>query len=346
MINKFKIGNLLISEDRPPVVIAEIGINHNGSIDAAIDIADSAIKSGAEIIKHQTHIVDDEMSEEAKKVIPGNSNISIYEIIKKCALNERDEKKLMNYVIQKKRVFISTPFSRAAADRLNKFGVPAFKIGSGECNNYPLIKYICKFNKPIILSTGMNSIKTIKPAVKIIKDAKIPLALLHCTNIYPTPPNLVRLDCINQLKKSFPSCIIGISDHTENNYSSLGAVALGAKIIEKHFIDTKKKKGPDISCSMDPKELKELISGSKTIFKASGGKKLPLKEEKKTIAFAFASVVSTKNIKKGDKLSKNNIFVRRPGGGDFKIKDLTKLYGKIVIKNIKKNIQIKKNFIK
>ena len=346
MINKFKIGNLLIADNRPPVIIAEIGINHNGSLDSAIEIADSAIRSGAEIIKHQTHIVDDEMSEEAKKVIPGNANISIYEIIKNCALNEKDEKKLMNYVTQKKKIFISTPFSRAAADRLNKFGVPAFKIGSGECNNYHLIKYICKFKKPIILSTGMNSIESIKPSVKIIRDAKIPLALLHCTNIYPTPPNLVRLDCINQLKRSFPSCIVGISDHTENNYSSLGAVSLGAKIIEKHFTDSKKKKGPDISCSMDPLELKELIYGSKVIFKASGGKKLPLKEEKKTIAFAFASVVSTVEIKKGEKLTKNNIFVRRPGGGDFKIKDLTKLYGKIVKKNIKNNIQIKKNFLK
>jgi N-acetylneuraminate synthase len=346
MKNKIKIGNLLIGDDRPPVIIAEIGINHNGSIDAAIAIADSAIKSGAQIIKHQTHIVEDEMSEEAKRVIPGNADISIYEIIKKCALNEKDEKKLMNYVLQKKRIFISTPFSRAAADRLNKFGVPAFKIGSGECNNYHLIKYICKFKKPIILSTGMNSIDSIKPSVKIIKKAKIPLALLHCTNIYPTPAKLVRLNCINQLKKAFPSCVVGISDHTENNYSSLGAVALGAKIVEKHFIDNKKKKGPDISCSMDPRELKELIFASKTIFKASGGQKVPLKEEKKTIAFAFASVVSTKEINVGEHLSKENIFVRRPGGGDFKIKDLTKLYGKIAKKKIKNNTQIRKNYIK
>ncbi len=346
MINKFKIGNIEVSANRPPLVIAEIGINHNGSLDAAIEIADSAIKSGAEVIKHQTHIVEDEMSEEAKKVIPGNAKISIYEIIEKCALNERDEKKLMNYIIQRKRVFISTPFSRAAADRLNKFGVPAFKIGSGECNNYPLIRYICKFKKPIILSTGMNSIKTIKPAVRIIKNAKIPLAILHCTNIYPTPSNLVRLACINQLKKAFPTCIVGISDHTENNYSSLGAVALGAKIIEKHFTNSKKNKGPDISCSMDPTELRELIAGSRIIYKASGGIKKALKEEKKTIAFAFASVVSTKEIKKGEKLSKNNIFVRRPGGGDFKIKDLKNLYGKIAKKNIKNNIQIKKNSIK
>ena len=346
MKNKFKIGNLLIGDDRPPVIIAEIGINHNGYIDAAIAIADSAIKSGAQIIKHQTHVVDDEMSEEAKKVIPGNANISIYEIIKKCALNEKDEKKLMNYIIQKKRIFISTPFSRAAADRLYKFGVPAFKIGSGECNNYPLIKYICKFKKPIILSTGMNSIKSIRPSVDIINKAKIPLALLHCTNIYPTPAKLVRLDCINQLKKSFPNQVIGISDHTENNYTSLGAVALGARIIEKHFIDDKKIKGPDVICSMDPKELKELINGSKIIFEAGGGKKEPLPEERKTIAFAFASVVSTKKIKKGEKLSKSNIFVRRPGGGDYKIKDLIRLYGRVAKTEIKNNIQIKRKFIK
>ena len=119
MKNKFKIGNILIDDERPPVVIAEIGINHNGSIDAAIAIADSAINSGAQIIKHQTHIVEDEMSEEAKDVVPGNANISIYEIIKKCALSEKNEKKLMNYIVQKKRIFLSTPFSRAAADRLN-----------------------------------------------------------------------------------------------------------------------------------------------------------------------------------------------------------------------------------
>jgi N-acetylneuraminate synthase len=346
MTKKFKIGKIIIDEKSPPLVIAEIGINHNGSLDAAIAIADSAIKSGAQVIKHQTHIVDDEMSIEAKKVIPGNAKISIYEIIKKCALSEKDEKKLMDYIVKKKKIFISTPFSRAAADRLNRFGVPAFKIGSGECNNYPLIKYICKFKKPIILSTGMNSLESIRPSVKIIRNLKIPLALLHCTNIYPTPDKLVRLDCIEQLKKAFPDCVVGISDHTQSPYTSLGAVALGARIIEKHYIDTKKKKGPDISCSMDPKELKELILGSKAIFDARGGIKKPLPEEKKTIAFAFASVVSTKEITKGEILSKKNIFVRRPGGGDFKIKDLEKLYGRISKVNIRENIQIKKKYLK
>ncbi len=140
MVSKFKIGNRTIGDNEPPLIIAEIGINHNGSLDAAIAIAESAIKSGAEVIKHQKHIVDDEMINEAKKIIPGNSNKSIYEIISKCALNESDEKKLMNHVKKLKSIFISTPFSREAANRLNRFNVPAFKIGSGECNNYPLIE--------------------------------------------------------------------------------------------------------------------------------------------------------------------------------------------------------------
>ena len=343
MSTNFKIGKIVIGANTPPLIIAEIGINHNGSLDLAIAIADKAIKAGVEIIKHQTHVIDDEMSEEAKKVIPGNSPFSIYKIIKKCALSENKEKKLMQYIKSKKKIFISTPFSRASADRLAKFDVPAFKIGSGECNNYHFIKYICKFKKPIILSTGMNSISSIRKSVQIIQKNKIPLALLHCTNIYPTPPKLVRLDCLRQLKKAYPKCIIGISDHTETNYTSLGAVALGARIIEKHFVDTKKRKGPDVSCSMDPNELKDMIKGSQVIFSARGGTKKPLIEEKKTIAFAMPSVASLKEINIGDKLNRSNIFLKRPSGGDFGIDDLYKLYGRIVKKKIKKNTQIKKN---
>ena len=342
----FKIGNQKIGKNFPPVVIAEIGINHNGSLDLAIELADSAIKSGATIIKHQTHVIEDEMSIEAKKVIPGNAKISIYEIIKKCSLNEVDEIKFANYIKNKKKIFISTPFSRAAADRLVKIGVPAFKIGSGECNNYHFIDYLCKFKVPIIMSTGMNSVDSIKKSVKIIRKKKIPLALLHCTNIYPTPPNLVRLDCIEELQKSFPDCVIGISDHTENIYTSLGAVAKGARIIEKHYIDDKKKRrGPDVSSSMDRIDLKNLIKGSKEIYEARGGIKKPLKEEKKTIAFAFPSVVALKELYPGDKLSKDNIFLKRPGGGDFGIQDLKKLYGRKILKKGSFNTQSKKKHL-
>ena len=341
-MKKFKIGKIIVDENTPPIIIAEIGINHNGNLDRAISIADKAILSGAEIIKHQTHIVDEEMSEEAKNAIPGNSKLSIYEIMKKCTLSEEKEKKLMKYIISRKKIFISSPFSVEAANRLSRFNVPAFKIGSGECNNYHFIKHICKFKKPIILSTGMNSISSIKKSVEIIKKNKIPLALLHCTNIYPTPPNLVRLDCIRQLKKAYPTCLVGLSDHTATNYTSLAAVALGARIIEKHFVDSKNKSGPDVNCSMDPSDLKEMIMGSKTIFQARGGIKKPLKEEKVTINFAFASVCSSVDISPGQTLSEKNICLKRPGNGFYSVKDFNRLLGKKVKRFIKKNTQIKK----
>ena len=148
-------------------------------------MAKLAVKSGAHIIKHQTHIVEDKMSSEAKNKI-GYIGKSIYDLMEKCALNEKDEFELKLYVEKLGSIFLSTPFSRAAVDRLIKFKVPAFKIGSGECNNYPLLEYICTFRKPIILSTGMNSIEDIKKSVKIIERYKIPYALLRTTNIYAT----------------------------------------------------------------------------------------------------------------------------------------------------------------
>ena len=343
MKNKFKIGGRTVGDGEPPLIIAEIGINHNGSIDAAIDIAEKAIKAGAEVIKHQTHIVEDEMIDAAKTIKPGNSNKNIYKIISDCALSEEDEKKLMDHVRKLKSIFISTPFSRAAADRLFKFKIPAFKIGSGECNNYPLIDHISKFKKPIILSTGMNDLSSIRPAVKILRKNKIKFALMHCTNIYPTPSKLVRLNCIQTLKKAFPDAVVGLSDHTTSNYSSYGAIALGAKIIERHFVDSEKRVGPDIPCSMTPQDLKSLIKGSKIIYNSTlSNKKTVLKEEKKTVNFAFASVVSIKDIFPGDKLSKSNIWVKRPGTGDYLAKDFYYLLGKKVKKKIPEGNFIKK----
>ena len=196
---------------------------------------------GAEIIKHQTHIPDDEMSIEAKKIIPVHTTENIYNIISNSSLSYEQEKNFQIYVKKLGMTFISTPFSREAANRLNRMNVPAYKIGSGECNNFPLIEHICKFKKPIILSTGMNDIASIKKAVKIIESKKIPYALLHCTNLYPTPPNLVRLNSIDEMKKIFPKAVIGLSDHTGTitHPCSLGK---GVSIIEKRFIDTKKRK--------------------------------------------------------------------------------------------------------
>lgn len=324
-----------IGSEENPLIIAEIGINHGGNLDIAKQMVDSAKRAGVEVIKHQTHIVEDEMSPKAKKVIPGNSNKSIYEIMDECSLNYDEEYELMRYVEKKGIIFISTPFSRAAVDRLVEFDVPAFKIGSGECNNFPLIEYMCQFKKPIILSTGMNDISSISKAVNILKKNKIDFALLHTTNLYPTPFSLVRLGGMQELMNNFNGIPIGLSDHTVNNLSSYAAIALGACIIERHYTDHMDRNGPDIICSMDENSCKELIANSITIKSMLGGIKEPAKEEKVTINFAFSTVVSIKDIKPGDTLTYENIWVKRPGTGQIKAEDFNNVLGKTSKKNIK-----------
>ena len=333
-MNRINIQNRIIGDDKDPLVIVEIGINHKGSLSIAKQMVDAAHDSGAEVIKHQTHVVEDEMSGEAKKVIPGNADVSIYEIMERCALNEEDETKLKEYVESKGMIFISTPFSRAAADRLERMGVSAYKIGSGECNNYPLIEHIASFGKPMIVSTGMNDIPSIRKMVDILKKYNIQYALLHTTNLYPTPPHLVRFGAMQELQKEFPDSIIGLSDHTTSNLACFGAVALGASILERHFTDSMDRNGPDIVNSMDPEALKELIIGSIELAKMRGGKKEAAKEEQVTIDFAFATVVTIKPIKKGELFTKENIWVKRPGTGQIKAEEYDALLGKVAKKNI------------
>jgi sialic acid synthase SpsE len=340
--NFIKIGTRKIGPTFQPLVIFELGINHNGSLKLAKKIVDAAIGAGAEIIKHQTHIADDEMSLEAKKIIPINANKNIYDLIQECSLNELEELQLKKYIEKKGAIFLSTPFSRKAVDRLVKFKVKAFKIGSGECNNYPLVDYIASFGKPIIISTGMNNISSINKAIEILKKKKVQYAILHTTNLYPTLHNEVRLNALTELKKIFPNTVIGLSDHTEDNYTSYAAIALGASIIEKHFIDKRSRKGPDISASVDTKQMSELLKGVSLIHKAMPGGLKPILKEKKTANFAFASVVSNLDIKKGEILNKKNIWVRRPGTGDYSAEEYYSLLGKKIKKNIKKNTQIKK----
>jgi N-acetylneuraminate synthase len=274
------------------------------------------------------------MSHEAKKVIPGNADKSIYEIMKEAALNEEDEFELKMYVEKQGMIFLSTPFSRAAADRLCRFNVQAYKIGSGECNNYPLIQYIASFRKPMILSTGMNNIKSVQKAVEIIESYNNPYVLLHTTNLYPTPIHLVRLGAMIELQKYFPNAIVGLSDHTTNNNACLAAVALGASVLERHFTDSKKRKAPDIINSMDGKELKELIQSVNEIYQMRGGFKEATKEEKVTMDFAFSTVVSIKSIQKGETFTMNNIWVKRPAIGEIKAEFFYDILGKIATRNI------------
>ena len=335
-----EIAGRKIGEDYPPLVIAELGINHEGSLKVAKEMVDAAFRAGVEMIKHQTHIVEDEMSGAAKTVIPGNSTVSIYEIMERCALSEKDELELKIYIESKGMIFISTPFSRAAAERLKKFNIPAYKIGSGECNNYPLLEHIAGFGKPVIMSTGMNTIESIAKAVAIFNAKNIPVALLHTTNLYPTSPHLVRLGAMRQMHEAFPDKVFGLSDHTLNNNASLAAVALGASIVERHFTDYMQRTGPDIICSMDENACNELLIASKEIWQMRGGIKKAADEEQVTMDFAFATVCSIAKIPKGTILNMANIWVKRPGTGAISAEHFNSILGKSATRDIENDEQL------
>lgn len=333
------IGDRKIGPGHIPFVIAEIGINHEGSLDKAVQMVDDAAAVGCECAKFQCHVIEDEMV--PNDVIPGNAKESIWDIMKRCALSEEDDRRVKAYVEAKGMIYISTPFSRAAAIRLERMGVVAYKIGSGECNNYPLVEHIARYGKPIILSTGMNNLESVGKSVDILRRYKIPYVLMHCTSMYPTPYERVRLGALNQLAASFPDAVLGLSDHSLSNYPSFGAVAMGASVLERHFTSDKSWPGPDVSISMDPAELRDLIEGSRAIHKALGGTKDVLDEEMPTIKFAYACVVATRDIAEGEQLTEENIWVKRPGTGEILAEHFTSLIGKRAQQPIAKNAQMR-----
>ncbi len=323
----FIIANRPVGDAYPPLVIAEIGINHEGDFDKAIALIDAALAAGSEVVKFQCHIVDKEMV--PTNIMPPHVQEPLWDIIARCCLTHAQEIQLQQYCLQRGLIYLSTPFSREAADRLDAMGVPAFKIGSGECNNLPLLRHIASKGKPIILSTGMNDLASIQRSVALLREYPIPLALLHCVSLYPTPYEKLNLGAITQLRSLFPTIPIGISDHSVGIWTCLGAVALGATILEKHFTVSRSWPGPDMALSMEPQELHDLLIGSKAIWQAGGGQKCVQPEEEGVIAFAYSSVVTTRAIHKGEPLTPENLWVKRPGTGHFLAADWTQLLGKI-----------------
>jgi sialic acid synthase SpsE len=336
-----KIAHREISAQHPPLVIAEIGINHGGDLTVAKQMVLAAAQAGCEMIKHQTHCVEDEMTDEAKSIFPPNADVSIWEVMQRCALSFDDEIALKQYTESLGLIYISTPFSRAAANFLNDIGVPAFKIGSGECNHLPLIRHIARFGKPIIMSTGMQTITSLRPSVQILIDAKVPFALLECTNLYPSPPDIVSLKGITELKQAFPEAVIGFSDHSIGSEMALASVALGACILERHYTDTRYRKGPDIICSMDPAELKWLIDRSKEIHIALHNPKQRTTPEEAVYRFARGSVVADRDLNAGHVLTEMDIWARRPGSGEISVEDYDRLIGGVLLNTVKKNQQLK-----
>ena len=336
-----KIDNREISPSHPPLVIAEIGINHGGDLEVAKNMVRLAALSGCECVKHQTHIVEDEMTNEAKKIFPPNADISIWDVMAECALSREDEAELKQYAEELGLIYISTPFSRAAADFLEDLDVPAYKIGSGEADNLPLIRHIARKGKPVIMSTGMQTIKSLRKSVQILEDAGIQYALLECTNLYPSPPEIVSLQGVTDLKNAFPNAVVGFSDHSIGPEMALASVALGASILERHYTDTRYRKGPDIINSMDPSELRFLIDRSREIHTALMNPKRCTVPEEDVYRFARASVVADADLQAGHVIAEDDIWARRPGSGEIAAFEFDKVVGKTLKVAVTNNQQLK-----
>lgn len=336
-----RIANRSVGPEHPPLVIAEIGINHGGSLEVAKAMVLAAYRSGCEIVKHQTHFVEDEMTDEAKAIFPPNADVSIWDIMAECALSPDQEIELKRFAEELGLIYISTPFSRAAADFLAEIGVPAFKIGSGECNHLPLVRHIAGLGKPVIMSTGMQTIESIRPSVAALDAAGIDYALLECTNLYPSPPEIVSLRGITELMGAFPGAVVGFSDHSVGPEMALAAVALGACILERHFTDTRYRKGPDIACSMDPAELKFLVDRSREIHTAARNPKQRTAPEEDVYRFARGSIVADRDLPAGHVIAEADIWARRPGSGEISVEHFDRLLGARTRVDVRRNQQLR-----
>ncbi|MCR2039898.1 N-acetylneuraminate synthase [Campylobacter helveticus] len=323
------------------LIIAEAGVNHNGDLNLAKKLIEQAAKAGADIVKFQTFKAEDCVSIKAKKAKYQLENTakdeSQLEMIKKLELSREAHFELMKHCKKHNIAFLSTPFDLESVEFLRGLDLPYFKIPSGEITNFPYLKAVARCKKKVLLSTGMANLAEIEAALEILrKNGTRDITLLHCTTEYPAPFEEVNLNAIKTLKEAF-KLKVGYSDHTKGIVAALGAVALGAVVIEKHFTLDKTMEGPDHKASLEPSELKELCEGIRTLEKALGnGIKKASKSEAKNIIIARKSLVAKCEIKKGDKFSEQNLTTKRPGSGISAMR-YEEYLGKRALKTYKKD---------
>lgn len=301
-------------------IIAEAGVNHNGSTEIAKKLVDVAVKAGADAVKFQTFQVKNLLCEKTKKpeyqVRMTGGEETQYEMLRKLELSHEAHFELLDYCKTKGILFLSTPFDIESIEFLDRLGINILKIPSGEITNYPYLKRIGEKKKDVILSTGMSQMEEVKEAVRVLKEngAK-EVTILHCNTEYPTPMKDVNLLAMKTMEKEL-QLPVGYSDHTEGIEAAIGAAALGAAVIEKHFTLDKNMEGPDHKASLEPDELKEMVCSIRNIELALGdGKKITSESEKKNIEFVRKSIVASKKIEKGEAFSEDNITTKRPGYG-------------------------------
>ena len=325
------------------IVIAEAGVNHNGNINLAKKLIDVASKAGADYVKFQTFDVDQLILKNTKTASYQKRNlkndISQYKMLKKYQLTDNNHKELLKYSKKKKIKFLSTAFEEKSLRLLTKYNLDYIKIPSGEITNYPFLKQISKLKKKILLSTGMATLGEIRQAVKALRKNKKDITILHCTSDYPANLKDLHLNFIKKLKNF--GCDVGYSDHSSSVITPSIAVTLGCKVIEKHFTLSKKLIGPDHKASLEPRELKEMISLIRETEKMLGlNDKIITDSEQKTKLLVRKSLVANNDIKKGEIFSKKNITTKRPGSGISPFK-INKFLGKKSRKNLKKDQFIK-----
>ena len=306
------------------IIIAEAGVNHNGSIELAKQLVDKAHEAGVDYIKFQTFKASNLVTKEAKQAEYQQRNIgkegdSQYQMLKKLELSPEDHEVLIAYCKEKGIKFFSTAFDFDSIDYLHSLDLGLWKIPSGEVTNYPFLKRIAAYNERTILSTGMCEMEDVRAAVDVLYKnglSKDNLILLHCNTEYPTPFEDVNLKAMDALKNEF-GVEVGYSDHTKGIEVPIAAVALGATVLEKHFTLDRNMEGPDHKASLEPKELKAMVSAIRNIEKAVGGDgtKHISDSERKNIAIARKSIIAAKDIKKGELLTEENLTVKRPGTG-------------------------------
>ena len=302
------------------LIIAEAGVNHNGSLEIAKKMVDEAKNAGTDIIKFQTLRPNLLVSKNAKKaeyqIKNTNNDDSQLTMLAKLSLSDSDFLELKSYCDEKEIVFLSTPFDTESIDFLNTFSMPFWKIPSGEITNYPYLVKIAKTGKDIVMSTGMSEIHEIEETIKVLKENGCgKISLLHCNTEYPTPYEDVNLKAMLTLKEKF-DLEVGYSDHTNGIEVPIAAVAMGAKIIEKHFTLDRNMEGPDHKASLEPNELKQMVKSIRNIENALGdGIKKVSNSERKNIEIARKSIVAKCNIAKDEVFTTNNITTKRPGNG-------------------------------
>ena len=303
-------------------IIAEAGVNHNGSIRLAKKLIDVAADSGADAIKFQTYEAKNLVTKSAKKANyqknSTNKKESQFELLKKYELTKKMHIKLINYCKSKNIKFLSSPFDRKSIELINDLGLEIFKIPSGEITNLPYLKHVGKINKKIILSTGMSNLDEVKNAIDILISSgskKKNIIVLHANTAYPTPMEDVNLNAMVTIGKEL-KINFGYSDHTLGIEVSIAAVAMGAKCIEKHITLDRSMSGPDHKASIEPKQLKDMVRAVRNIELALGsGIKKPSKSEMVNIKSVRKSIIAKTQIKKGNILNEKNITIKRPGGG-------------------------------